>query len=82
MHPRDWYQQSLTPPEVVEVRIRLGFVPETDHVQAQVDVFDPVTMAQVACWSHPHAHMSQWGALLEAASAKARQYVNETLPPF
>jgi hypothetical protein len=32
----DWYQQALTPPEVVELRIRIGVIPQTDHAQALV----------------------------------------------
>lgn len=78
----DWYQTSLLQRDVIECRIRLGFVPETDHVQAQVEVFDPTTGVIIAQWACPHSGLSQWLALLEEATAKARGYIAQTIEPF
>ena len=78
----DWYQQALTPPEVLEVRVRLGVIPERNHVQAMVELVDPVTGVLVAQWSNPHQHLDSWMALLEEATAKARQYLADSMEPF
>ena len=78
----DWYQQSLTPPEVIELRLRLGVIPERDHVQAMVELVDPMTGVQVAQWSAPHVQVDRWMDLLEEAYAKARHYVAGAIEPF
>lgn len=78
----DWYQQSLTPPDVLELRIRLGVIPERNHAQAMVELVDPITGIQVAQWSAPHVHMDSWYALLDEATSKARQYMGDHLEPF
>lgn len=78
----DWYQQALTPPEVLECRIRIGLVPERDHAQAMVELVDPITSIQVAQWSAPHVHIDSWLALLDEAAAKARQYIGDHIEPF
>lgn len=78
----EWYQQSLTPPEVIEVRLRLGVVPERDHVQALVELIDPMTGIQIAQWSAPHVPVDRWMDLLEEAAAKARQQLGDALEPF
>lgn len=78
----DWYQQVLTPPEVVEVRIRLGLVPETDHAQVLVEMFDPVTKVQQAMASIPHERIDAWPHLLDWARSKANDWIDSTLEPF
>lgn len=78
----DWYQQALTPPEVLELRLKLGFVPERNHVQAMVELVDPVTSVQIAQWSAPHVEMDHWHLLLDDAVQKARQYVGDAIEPF
>lgn len=78
----DWYQQALTPPEVLELRLRIGLVPERDHAQAMVELVDPITSVQVAQWSAPHVHLDGWMTLLEEATRKAHQYIADHLEPF
>lgn len=78
----DWYQQALTPPEVLECRIRLGLVPERDHVQAMVEIVDPMTGVQIAQWSNPHAQMDRWLDVLDEAHRKAKEYVGGSIEPF
>lgn len=82
MAASDWYQQVLTPPEVVELRIRLGIVPETDHAQVLVEMFDPVTGVQQAMASIPHERIDNWPALLDWARSKANDWLEQTLDPF
>lgn len=82
-HPAsDWYQQSLIPPEVVEVRIRLGLVPETDHTQAMVEMFDPMTGAVLAQWSAPHGPLAHWYRLLDEAVRKTQEFIGSVVQPF
>lgn len=78
----DWYQQSLTPPEVVEVRARIGIIPSTDHVQAMVEVVDPMSGVLIGQWSHPHAPLRQMGAVVEWVAAKMRDAAHDSVDPF
>jgi hypothetical protein len=78
----DWYQQTLTPPDVVELRLRLGLVPERDHAQVMVELLDPMTSVQIAQWSIPHVPLARWQAALEEAVQKAQEYVGDTIEPF
>lgn len=78
----DWYQQSLTPPEVVEVRIRLGVIPEHDHAQVLVELYDPITGVLTGQWSRPHASLDRWLDLLDWAHTTAKQHLGQTIEPF
>lgn len=78
----DWYQQVLTTPEIVEVRIRLGIVMEADHVQVMVEMFDPVTKVQQAIASIPHDRIANWDKLLDWARSKADDWIAHTIEPF
>lgn len=82
MGASDWYQQVLTPPEVVEVRIRLGLVPETDHAQVLVEIFDPVTGVQQGMKSIPHDRLANYSHLLKWATDVAEEWVASTIEPF
>lgn len=78
----DWYQQTLTPPDVLELRLRLGVIPERNHAQAMVELVDPMTGVQVAQWSAPHVHLDGWMTLLEEATRKATAYLADAIEPF
>lgn len=82
MASSDWYQQVLTPPEVVEVRIRLGLVPETDHAQVLVEIFDPVTGVQGGMKSIPHERLANFPTLLKWAVSVAEEWVQDRIEPF
>lgn len=78
----EWFQQALVPPSAVEVRIRLGFVPERDHAQVMVEAFDPADRAQIAAWSRHHFPIRDWPEVLQEAVEKANQIVTEAVEPF
>jgi len=82
MPASDWYQQVLTPPDVFEVRIRLGVVPETDHAQCLVEIFDPVTGVQMGMKSCPHDSIANVAGLLRWAQYVAVEWVDERVEPF
>lgn len=75
-------QQSLTPPEAIELRIRVGVIPERDHCQALAELYDPVTGVLIAQWSAPHARLDAWQHLLELATAKGKQQLGDAVEPF
>lgn len=82
MAQSDWYQQVLTPPEVLELRFRLGLVPETDHAQAMLELLDPITGVLQATASVPHDRLANWPALWDWARSKADDWLTESLEPF
>lgn len=77
-----WYQQSLLSIEVVEVKIRLGLVPERDHAQVMVEVLDPISGRLIAQWSRPSAAVAQWPDLLQEAIGKTNEYLEAEINPF
>lgn len=78
----EWYQQALTPPSVYECNIRIGVVPETDHVQVLVELKDPTTGVLLAQASRPHASMRALAHELAWCTAKAAELLEDEIPPF
>lgn len=78
----DWYQQVLTPPDVIECRIRVGIVPSQDHVQYLVELYEPTTGVLIAQWSAPHGSMHALPAGLERCRAKAAEMIDGATEPF
>lgn len=82
MSRTDWWQQSLTPPSVYEVTIRLGVIPEADHAQAQAEMKDPTTGILLAQWSAPHSTVHGLGRLIDEAVRKALHWIDAEVEPF
>lgn len=78
----DWYQQALTPAEVLEMNIRVGSIPSQDHVQALVELKDPTTGVMLGQWSRPHATMRDLPDLLAWALRVAQQALEDRAEPF
>lgn len=78
----EWYQQALTAPEVFELNVRIGVIPESDHAQALVEVKDPLTGVLIAQCSWPAEKATQWTALLQVVSRKAERLLGELIEPF
>lgn len=78
----DWYQQSLLRVEVVELRIRLGIIPERAHAQVLVELVEPSTNTQIAQWSRPSWDADRWQELLEEAVKKAHEQLGAAIDPF
>lgn len=78
----EWYQEALIPPAAVEVRIRLGFVPERDHGLVMVEAFEPSQRVQLAAWSRHHFPIADWPAVLEEAVRKANTMIANHVAPF
>jgi hypothetical protein len=78
----EWYQSALTPPEVLEIRLRIGLIVEQDHAQAMIEVVDPISSIQVAQWSMPHTTVTQLPRSLEEVVNKLRELVADHVDLF
>lgn len=78
----DWYQQALTPPEAVQINIRIGVIPSTDHVQCLVELVDPLTKIQLGMWSQPHSRMRDLPDVIAWALEKAQTALRDSVDPF
>lgn len=78
----EWMQMALTPPEALQLTIKVGVIPETDHVQVQAELADPLTSVQIAMWSVPHGRVDHVWELLEQACQKGRTFLEEAIEPF
>lgn len=79
---QNWYQQALTPPEVIECNVRIGVIPTEDHVQVLVELKDPTTGVLVGQWSRPHAPLRELLDAVEWAAVKARAALTDHCEPF
>jgi len=52
------HQTVLVPPEVLEMRLRLGFIPGDHHGRWQLEVLDPGSNELLALYSRPHFPLS------------------------
>jgi NADH:ubiquinone oxidoreductase subunit D len=77
-----WYQQSLLTVQVLEVRLRLGLVPERDHAQVMVEFLEPTTGRLIANWSRPHGGLRDWPQMLQDALDKTNEYLENEIDPF
>lgn len=51
--PERWQQTVLVPPDVLEVRLRLGLIPGDNHGRWQLEVVDPTCNELLALHSAP-----------------------------
>lgn len=82
MSDTSWYQQALTPPQVVEVNVRFGVIPGQDHAQALVEMKDPTTGVLLGQWSRPHVAVRGLPELVEWASRTALRALEDQSEPF
>ena len=76
------YEQTLLlPPDLVEVRLRLGFIPGDNHMRWQVEAIDPATGELLAMHSKPHHHLSNYEEGLEQAIVRLRLTLSYVLNP-
>lgn len=77
-----WYQQSLTPPEVYEITVKVGLIPSTDHAQVWWEVADPTTRVLIGSGSHHHCTIAQALPVLEVQLEKLVRLVDGLVEPF
>jgi hypothetical protein len=78
----DWYQQALTPPDVLQINVRVGLIPSQDHVQALAEMVDPTTGVQVAMWAHPHTTMREVDRVLDEMRRRIDGWLSDAVEPF
>lgn len=77
-----WYQQTLTPPEVLEINVRVGLIPSQDHAQVLAEIKDPRTGILIGQWSHPHVGLSGLPEVLDTLPRRLVGWVDEHASPF
>lgn len=82
MTDTEWYQDALISPEVREVRLRVGLIPSTDHVQVMAEMLDPMTGVLLAQWSCPHGTMHSLPRMLDRARSKIDEWLGDAAEPF
>lgn len=78
----NWYQQSLTPPDAVQVTLMIGIIPVADHSQWMVEVKDPKTGILIAQHSGPHRTYARLWEAVDEAVQQLRESVAESCEPF
>lgn len=77
-----WTQESLFPPEVVEIRIRIGIVRDAEHCQFLTEVVDPIGGKLLAMVSRPHVPLSGAADAWIDVAREAAKLVGEHTGPF
>lgn len=78
----EWYQQALTPPEVIEANLRIGLIPSQDHAQAWIELKDPRTSIVIAQWSCPHVSIRDVRDLVATAADRLVAFLDDEVDPF
>lgn len=78
----DWYQQVLTPPDVLEATVKIGVLPGEDHVQTYWEVKDPTTGVLLAAGSVHRATLHGMHGAIERAVRKVQQALADHVEPF
>ena len=82
MADEKWFQQVLLAEEVLEVRVRVGFIPSRDHGQWMVEVVDPTTDRLIDAISRPHFDLRRWDVEGPDFLSLLRTMLNELVEPF
>lgn len=77
-----WTQSMLVPPTAVEIRIRCGFVPESDHAQVMLEIIEPSSRVVLGQWARPHIALRDWDTAFEEAVQRANAAFQEFVEPF
>lgn len=75
------HQTVLVPPEVVEIRLRLGFIPGDHHGRWQLEVIDPGSNELLALYSRPHFPLSTTEEALAEVGARLGALLEDYLNP-
>lgn len=77
----DYAQTILCPPDVLEVRLRLGFIPADRHGRWQLEVIDPGSGELLAMESRPHYDLSELEETLASVGARLGVLLDSYLDP-
>lgn len=77
-----WRQLTFTPPVAVSVKMRVGVVPGSDHVQCQVEAWDETNGQLIAMESWPSVGLDAADRVIRKAAARAVELSLDYVPPF
>lgn len=77
----DHAQTCLVPPEVLEIRLRLGFIRSEHHGRWQFEVVDPSGGELLAMYSRPHFALSTLDQELAEVGARLGVLLDSYLDP-
>lgn len=78
---QDWAQTLLVPPDLLEVRLRLGFIIPDKHMRWQIEVTDPSTKELLALHSVPHRPLEDLEDTFAIVGARLWQIVEPLANP-
>ena len=81
MSDDSWYQTLLTPPDVLEIRLRLGFIRADNHGRWQLEVLDPSGGELLAMVSRPHFWLGSIEQELEEVGRRLHVVLESYLDP-
>jgi hypothetical protein len=79
---KGWEQQTLLPPEIVEIVIKIGIVNGIDHYQAQIEWRDPAPDTLLGMRSWPSMTRDQFSHHWPAIIAELQSVVRRCSTPF
>lgn len=68
--PESWTQVLAFPPDVLEIRLRLGFILPDNHGRWQIEALDPSTSELLALHSRPHFPLEELEEALGEVGAR------------
>lgn len=77
-----WVQLTLEPPPVIEVFLKVGLVPSSEHAQIQLEARDVTSGNLVAMTSWPHIDMWSLEARLKEAMVEMEILIAGFAGPF
>lgn len=77
-----WEQLSLLGPEVIELHLRIGVVPASDHLQWQLEVRDMTGGGLLGMLSSPHVSATRWPHQLGLMVDALKQTYENHVSPF
>ena len=77
-----WVQLALVPPPAVELRVLLGAVGGSDHLQAQLEAYSASDGVLIAMDAWPHCSIARRAELFAWMAQRLDTYLLELLSPF
>lgn len=77
-----WEQMQLVEPVATELTLRIGLVPSSGHMQAQIEIHEATSQKLLAMQSWPHSAFEDADALLKHVQEVFRQAVERRTGPF
>lgn len=77
----DYAQTCLVPPDVLEIRLRLGFIRADHHARWQLEVIDPGSRELLAMHSCPHFSPALLEEELSGVGARLGMLIESFLDP-